>query len=130
MEGNKRNMLSWHVADVSVDKEVEEGLLKGVALTLQIRMPSGVLGRAQVALTKSGETVTERNLLLPGDMRMPAFAGMNEAKEQEARLVNAQVFLPAEREEVPEEGGSTVGIKICLFDGEDVCREGLCCPII
>jgi hypothetical protein len=55
---------------------------------------------------------------------------MNEAKEQEERLVNAQVFLPAGREEVPEEGGSTGGIKICLFDGEAVCREGLCCPII
>ncbi len=141
MERNTDGILSWHVTDVSLNKVVEEGCLKGVELELQIRMPVGVLGRALVSLTRNGETVTDRNLLLPGDMRMPAFPGMDkcggeveEKSDAEGaetfRLVTAQVFIPAGAEGFSEESNPVYGIKICLFDVDEVCREGICCPII
>ena len=130
MEGSTNKMLSWHVTDVSVKKAAEDGARSGAELQLQIRMPYGVLGRALVSLIQNGETVAERNLLLPGDMRMPAMAGMRQrgvgvqekAGAESFRLVNAQVFLPAT--------GEGMGMKISLFDAEDVCREEICYPII
>lgn len=138
MEGNKSKLLSWHVTEVSVHQEVEEGLLKGMTLDLQIRMPAGVLGRALVSLTRGEAVVTERNLLLPGDMRMPAFPAVDSCKEgvdvpdseEECRLVDARVFLPVAEQDAITDGGIACGIKICLFDDKEVCREGICLPEI